>query len=185
MAARVTLAALITQIRAMIEDPAATPVFSDDQIQVYLDEQRSEARYLPLAYLETRQSGGSIVYLTYVAPVGWWEGGVSLVDTNYDALTPATSDLQVGRWTFAAHTQPPVYLTGFCYDIYSAAVAILTAWLAKLKLAMDFSADGASFKLSQRAANLRALIADYQAKQGQGGLTMGTMVRSDLNTVGW
>jgi hypothetical protein len=182
--ARATMAALIGQVRALVDDTGGAPVWSDDQVQVFLDETRAEVRYVPLTPLETRTPTG-VQYLEYRAAQGWWEDTVTLVSGGYVTLTPATSYLQLGVWTFAVDTLPPVLVSGRCYDVYGAAVSLLMAWLAKLKGEFDFTADGASFRRSQKVAAVQGLIALYQSKMGNGGLTVGEMARGDVNVGGW
>jgi len=75
-------------------------------------------------------------------------------------------NLQTGRWAFAASQSEPVYIVGYQYDVYGAAVDALTAWLGRLKFAYDFTADGASFRRSQQAATIRGLIEQYSVLSG-------------------
>jgi hypothetical protein len=175
--ARASMAALISHLRLLVHDPAGSDqTFSDDELQTFLDGNQTEARYMRLIPIETIQPGGTVEYLAYRAPVGWWEA-VSLYDGSYDALTPATSDLQTGRWTFAAHQPDPVYLVGYHYDMYSAAVDCLTTWAAQLKFSYDFTADGATFRRSQQLASINGLIARYSALVGP---QVATMTRGDV-----
>lgn len=51
------------------------------------------------------------------------------------------------------------------YDVYAAAAELLEAWAARLKLAYDFSADGASYQRSQQREALLELAAKYRAQQ--------------------
>src|SRR5690606_31595054 len=160
--ARASMAALISHLRLLVHDPAGDDqTFSDDEIQTFLDQHQTEVRYLRLDPIDTIQSGGTVVTLAYRAPVGWWEDTVSLYDRSYDELTPDSEDLQTGRWTFAAHQAEPVYLTGYTYDLYGAAIDCLTAWAAQLKSAFDFTADGLSVKRSQQLASINGLMARY------------------------
>lgn len=171
--ARASMASLITQIRTMVYDPAGdSQTFSDDEIQSFLDEHQTEVRYASLTPVETIQSGGTVVYLTYRAPWGWWEDSVSLVDGDYDTLTPDSEDLQVGRWTFAEDTDEPVYIVGYRYDVYGAAVDLLTVWAARYRETFDFTADGLTVRRNQQLANINGLIARYSALAGPRVMTM-------------
>lgn len=162
MAARASLAALIARVRSLIADPAgASPVFTDDEVQAALDNWRTDVRYLVLRPAETRTSGAD-EYLDYYASVGDWESDVKLYDRDYAVLTPDTSDLQIGHWTFAASTDPPVYLIGKTFDVYAAAADLLEAWAAKEKLGFDFTADGLSYSMSQKATTLLELAQKYR-----------------------
>ncbi len=176
--ARASMAALISHLRLLVHDPAGDEqTFGDDEIQTFLDQHQTEVRYLRLIPVETIQSGGSVANLAYRAAVGWWEDAVSLYDGDYEALSPATSDLQTGRWTFAAHQAEPVYLTGYTYDLYGAAIDCLTAWAAQLKFAFDFTADGLSVKRSQQLASINGLMARYSLLVTPQKMTM---TRSDV-----
>lgn len=176
--ARAGMAALIAHLRTLVHDPAgADQTFDDDTLQTFFDGHQTEYRYAPLTAIKTIQPGGTVIRLAYIGPVGWWESGVSLVDGSYDALTPATSDLQTGRWTFGADQPEPVYLVGYAYDVYSAAVDCLTAWAAQLKFSYDFTADGATFRRSQQLQTIQGLIARYSALVGP---QVMSMTRNDM-----
>lgn len=167
MTARTGMADLITHVRLLIYDTAGTAqVFSDDELQAFLDGHQTEVRYARLTAIPTVQSGGAVEYLGYRAASGWWEGTPSLYDGSYDELTAGTANLQTGRWTFAADQREPVYIVGYQYDVYGAAVDALVAWLGRLKFSYDFTADGASFRRSQQAGTIRGLIEQYSVLSG-------------------
>lgn len=180
--ARATMAALITRVRTLIGDADETQ-FTDDQVQEFLDDHRTDEFYRPLSPVPT-VSGGATVYLRYEAGVGHWETDVALVDGDYDTLTPDTSDYIRGVWTFAASTSEPVYATGSRYDLYGAAVDALRAWQVTLKTSVDFSADGATFHLGQQMKHFDELINRYTALSDSGVIT-GTMTRGDVDVRGW
>lgn len=164
--ARANLATIIAKVRLLIDDPAgASQVFSDDEIQDALDARRDEARYYKLTERETITAGGNAtIYLTFDAPVGAWETGVEIVDSAYNVLAPATSDLYAGRWTFATEPDMPVMITGFTHDLYGAAGDLLAKRAAKEADAFDVSADGTTLSRSQKATMLRAQADEYRAK---------------------
>ena len=164
MAARPSLASLISRVRTLIDDNASTKTFTDDEVQAALDNWRTDVRYLVLTPAETRTASG-VEYRDYYAPVGDWESDVALYDGTYAVVTPATSDYQTGHWTFTNSTGPPVYLVGKTFDVYATAADLLESWAAKVKLAFDFTADGASFSRSQQVAALLQLAADYRRRQ--------------------
>ncbi len=164
MAARPSLASLISRVRTLIDDNASTKTFTDDEVQAALDNWRTDVRYLVLRPAETRTASG-VEYRDYYAPVGDWESDAALYDSTYTALTPSLSEYQAGHWAFTTSTGPPVYLVGKTFDVYGAAAELLEAWAAKLKTAYDFSADGASFNRSQQVAALLQLATDYRKRQ--------------------
>ncbi len=173
------MADLITRVRLLINDPAgASPVFSDQEVQDALDRHRSDVRYLELTPAETVAPGGAVSYLDYYADRGDWEADEALYDSTYAALAPSASDRLTGHWTFAADTDPPVYLVGKSYDVYAAAADLLEAWAAREKMAFDFDADGQGFKRSQKVQMLLAMAREYRRQQRP--VSVG-MVRTDAH----
>lgn len=173
------MAALITQVRLLVSDPAgASATFSDDELQTFLDNNATDVFYEPLTPEPTIAAGGVTEYLTWRAGLGWWEASETLTDGSYNGLTAATADRQRGRWTFGEH-QSAVLLRGACYDVYLAAAEVIDAWIAKLKLAFDFAADGGDYKRSQQVKALQELGKSLRAKAGGGGAIVAQMVRSD------
>lgn len=165
MNARASMADLIQRVRVMINDAAAEPVFSDLEIQEALDRHRRDRRYEPLEPAETMTPGGGMAYLDYYAARGDWEDDVSLVDGGYNPVTPTTSDLSVGRWTFAEEPRRPVMAVGKVYDLYGAAADVLEAWAARVALDFDFHVAGQTFRGSQKQAQLLELAQQYRWKQ--------------------
>ena len=179
--ARTGMADLITRLRGMIYDPAgASQLLSDDEIQAHLDAHRMDFYQSSLYAQMTTLAGGSVAYYYYYASVGDWESTPTLQNSDYATLTPSGTALQRGMWTFGTSQQPPVYITGAAYDIYGAAVDALRILLAKERTTIDFDADGASFKRSQRVKHIEGLIATYSARAQVSSVTM---TRSDVNTV--
>ncbi|HEY1011350.1 MAG TPA: hypothetical protein VGE07_01515 [Herpetosiphonaceae bacterium] len=177
MAVRPTMASLISRVRQMIGDDAGDgQVFDDQTIQDELDGNRQQVTELWLSHEASRQ-GGELVYLNWLAPMGDWEADVVLLDAAYAELTPATSDLINGRWSFA-ETQTRVYVTGKSYDRYAAAAALLDAWAAKVKLKVNFQAGPTRVNLSEQFAALRTLACEFRERQRP---TIGRLTRSDLN----
>lgn len=164
---------LIKRLRLLIGDAAGSEqVFEDIELQDALDVRRETFRYLELVDEPTINPGGGLTdasYIDYYAQrervaLGNWEDDVKLYDNTYTVLTPTSADLITGHWQFASGQRPPVYLIGKSYDLYRAAVELLDAWIAKEKGRYDFSADGQSFKESQKVDHLQALAARYRAK---------------------
>ncbi len=166
MAARPTMANLITRVRRMISDPAgASQTFDDDAIQEALDRYSTMVNLLALTAQETILSGGSVVYVDYWAPFGDWEEDAKLQGANYATLTPSASDYQQGHWTFAAQQPGSVLITGKVYDLNGAAADLLEEWAAKVKLQFDFGTDGQDFKRSQQVKHLQELAQSYRSRQ--------------------
>ena len=174
--------ALVTQVRLLIGDPSGlAPVFTDDDLLMLLDNNSTDVLYEPLTPLPTIQAGGAVFNLTWRASVGWWEANETLLDGSYNTLTAATVNRQKGIWTFAAH-QNSVLICGSRYDVYGAAADALDAWIAKIKLDYDFSADGADYKRSQQMQGLIALRDGLRSRSGTGGVVTATQVRTDVWT---
>lgn len=163
MAVRSTMTALILRLRRMIGDAAGEgQTWQDEDLQEFLDANRTEARYVELSPVETVSAGGAIEYLIFTAPQGDWEDDAELVNSSFDSLTPTTEDLLVGRWTFSTAPSYPVYATGFYYDLNGAAVEALEAWQAREKLSFDFRADGHDLKRSQKFEMLGKLADKFR-----------------------
>jgi hypothetical protein len=178
--ARAAMATLISQVRLLIGDPAgAAATFNDDELLTFLDNNAYDEFYAPLSPVPTIQPGGATAYLTWVASAGWWEASEVLTDSSYNVLTASSADRQRGRWTFAAH-QNVVLLRGARYDIYLAAAEAVDVWVAKLKLAYDFSADGGDYKRSQQVKALADLAGTLRNRAGAGGVMTASMVRTDV-----
>lgn len=151
MAARMSMASLITRLRMLIHDPAGSAQqFTDDELQAVLDSHRRSTRYAELTPVETITSGGSTQYLEYSAGVGDWEEDEILTNGSWATLTPATNDRVVGRWTFSAHQAAPVLITGKYYDLAGAAGELWETKAAALASTFSFSADGASYQRNQQ-----------------------------------
>lgn len=156
--ARAGMADVVTRVRRLIGDTAgADQVFTGDEIQEALDRVQHNVRYQELCPVPTILAGGEVQYLAYEAERGHWESPVALADSSYATVTPATSDLVNGRWTFAAHRAAPVYITGYRYEVYAAAAELAEDWAAKLKLEVDYDNSGLSNTWMHKANGLRAL----------------------------
>ena len=161
--ARTTLATIISLVRGLINDPSSA-VFTDDQIQSALDLRRDEARYVKTDEKPDIVAGGHVNWLTFDAPCRIWEDGVVLCDQGFNVLTPSTTDLYNGRWTFLAQPKYPVMLTGFTHDIYGAAADLLREQAVQMSLSFDVKADGTELIRSQKAAMLTTRADEYLSK---------------------
>ena len=177
--ARNSLSSIISHVRLLIGDTAGSPqVWSDDDIQTFLDNHRQDVKYAQL-YPVTDYSTGVAQYLEWRAGGGWWDDDATLTDAQYQTLTPATKDLQRGVWVFATHT-PDALLSGAAYDVNAAAADVCDAWIGKIKFAYDFTADGSTFHRSQMLDHLQALAVRLRSSGPNGGVRTAQLVRSDL-----
>lgn len=162
---RLTLAPLAARVRRLIGDTAYEEL-EDEDIAQALDARRRDIRYLELEPADTIAPGGAVSHLEYHAPFGEWEGGVQLVDGSFNVLSPASSDLQAGVWTFAAHQPAPVYATGRAYDVHAAAADLLEQYAAQAKCEFDFTTSGGdSYRRSQKAEAALALAERLRMRQ--------------------
>jgi hypothetical protein len=172
---------LITRVRLMIGDTASVgQVFTDQEIQDVLDQNRTDVQYLQLTAIDKVAPGGAITHLEYHAPYVGWESDAELVNGSYAVLTPSASDPMRGHWEFSSDQAEPVYTSGAFYEIYAAAADLLEMWAAKVALEFDFGANegGQSFKRSQKQQHLRAMASSYRAKSPA---RTAEMTRSDCN----
>ena len=177
---RSSMTDLVAYVRLLIADTAgASQVFSNEELQQILDNWRQDVYYQTLSYRPTIVPGGTTTYLTWAASVGWWEDSETLCDSDYAALTAASSDRQRGVWTFAA-TQATVLITGSYYDVYGAAADAVGIWASKVKLEFDFSADNAEYKRSQKLAALTTLMTTLRSLSASGGVNTAQMIREDV-----
>lgn len=163
MAIRSGMQTLVDRLRVMVGDADASPTFSDDDLQDFLDERRIdviEAQLRPWP----ATLGSSVAYTEFRAPRRWWEGGAVLIGITSTPLVPTTEDLVAGRWTFAAGHAIPVYVTGSCFDIYGAAQAVCEAWAAKVAVEFDFGTDQQTFNRSDKRVGLLAVAREYARK---------------------
>jgi hypothetical protein len=179
--ARATLAAIIARVRLLIADKGTPPQFSDDELQDTLDQRRTDVRYLELTPAETIAPGGGVTWLDYYAPFDllWWEGDAQLVDNRFAPLTPLTSDLSGGHWTFATNQRPPVWIVGKAFDLYAASADALEQWIAALKLEYSTTQETNVYQRNERITTMTDLAASYRAKER---VRTVTMTRPDTMT---
>jgi len=159
------MAALISRVRLLINDPAgASQQFADQDIQDVLDEAREDVRYVALAPAPT-YSGSTISYLDYYADLGSWEDDIVLKQYRIITVTPSASENIVGHWTFAVTTLPPVFAVGKLYDVYRGAADLLERLSARYMLKYNVVADGQNLQRSQMAMAIQQLARTYRMQQ--------------------
>ena len=181
MPVRTSMAAIITEVRLLINDPAGgSQIFTDQQIQDHLDDLRDEVRYEQLMQAPTivnltgNPSGvASFIYADDFSQWHWWETDVTLQDGKFLVLSPLASDYIVGHWQFeltpfvngtAPGQYPPVFITGKSYDINLAAAILWEIRAGMLATAYDFTADGQSFHRSQQLQMCLKMASIFRAK---------------------
>lgn len=200
MAARAGMASIITQVRQLASvgtadySAAGTAFWSDDQLQTILDRVRVEVWDEPVAYVSQVNSGGTTIYTEYRMPWTWLEqttGGTSIFylrDGTGARIGTAnyTVDYQYGRVTFSADQMGSArYVTARSYDVYEAAARVWEQKAGHVAMKYDFSADGASFKVSQERQSYLEMARQMRAQSNSGGLTHARLYRDDVNTIDW
>ena len=156
--ARATMASLITRLRGLIGDEGTSPTFSDDEVQAFLDQRRTDAIYSALACVPSVSAANAVEYHDFygrdAGAVLPWESSPVLQDSTGATLTQTTSEPLRGHWSFTASQLPPVYITGAFYDVYGAAAMACQAWAGQVAQQFDFDTDGHGFSRSQKHAQL-------------------------------
>lgn len=183
MPVRDSMADLISRVRELIGDDAgADQVFSDLQIQDTLDTRRRQLVREPLTAVSSIAAGGVTSYFDHYSQYGFWEADVDLQNGSYadisGSLAASGANYLLGRFTFSTTQNPPVFLTGFAYDIYAAAADILEMWIADVKTDYDFLSSGRTFKRSQQGEGIERLLKTYRSRQW---VSTSQMVRTDMN----
>ena len=181
MAARVTMAELITFTRRLIGDPTgAAAHFTDDDIQATLDTRRQVVKFDALAAIAT--PAATVLRYDYISRP-FFESGATFQDRAYAAVTPNVPDYMNGLYSFTTGRTDDLYISGKRYDPYGAAGDLADEWMGALKDQFDYSAGASSFKLSQQIDNLSKLSARLHLRAeglGQAGTTATILVeRSD------
>lgn len=156
-------------------------------IEDALNRYRTEARYMVLNRLDTRDADGVVTYLIYTGP-RFWDTDVAFVDSQWDTVTPATPDYREGRFVFSTEPNYPVRATGFYYDVYSSAADLLEIRISQLsETAIDASnntgAGNQNRRYNQQIDNLRNLVARYRSmatSAAGSGMKVSSMYRGDM-----
>jgi hypothetical protein len=181
MAVRASMAALITRVRILINDPSSTSQqFSDQDVQDVLDESREDIRNHALIAKPTF-TGATIQYLDYFSELGGWEDDFILRQFLTTVVTPSTTEPIAGHFQFAATTLPPVFISGKLFDVYRASADLLERLAARYMLSYNVTVDGQTLQRSQMMANITAMAKNYRMKQRARAIEM---IRSDLNNRG-
>jgi hypothetical protein len=158
---------LIARLRTMVGDPnegdPELAAFTDDELEDFLDERRTDVFEAQLLSVPTTVSS-AIVYRLHVAPVRWFEADAVLADGAGAVLTPDSADPDAGQWTFDDGVAESVYITGRYYDLYGTAAAVCEAWAAKVAREFDFQTDQQRFDRTGKREGLLAVAREYWRK---------------------
>lgn len=192
MAVRETMGGLIGQVRGLANLGTAdytvgtVAYWSDAQVQEVLDRHRVDVVDERVEPVRELAAGGSAAYFLYELPMGHFEttdGGTAVFVVRDGTGTLAgTGDFSVdygaGRVRFADDQMGTVrYVSGRSYDVYRAAGEIWEMKAASVAERFDFSADGASFKVSQLVAQYERMA---ERMRSRGRVAVGRLVRDDV-----
>lgn len=172
----------------------ATTYWTDNQIQDALDQNRTDVYVLSVSPVRETDSGGTARYYDYHIGAQYIEqttGGTSIffiqeTDGTYIGTASYTMDYKRGVATFGSDTTGSALLFSFrSYDPYAAAADIWDMKAAHVADRFDFTADGASFKVSQLVDHYRQRAGEQRTASTTGGVSEHTFVRGDLNLSGW
>jgi hypothetical protein len=179
---RDTMAELVKRLRELIGDPAGvTERFSDDRLEELLERHGEQLRTFEERCVDSFENNdgtnGRTFWRELLAPFDNFEDGVVLRDYRGVELTPATSDLKRGRWTFEPSLlNPEVFINGTTYDLAGAGADALEEWANSEARAFDVQSQGTTYVRSQKVKGLRDQALELRRRQRVG---LGRLVRSD------
>lgn len=174
------MADLITRLRVLVGDPAgASEAFSDDALQDALDERRTDVVEAQLRYRPSFDETTLVTFHDFFAPWRNWEDSVVLRGPTGAVLTPDTSDLVAGHWTFTAGQASPVWITGSSFDLFGAAAAVCETWAATTAREFDVIFAGQEFFRSQKRKALIEVANAYWRR------SVGIRPRPAWRSVAW
>jgi len=163
---RAGMASLIQRVRSLAYAGTAeytlgtANYWDDDQIEQVLDRHRVDIFRERLERQPTYDGSGTVVYRVHYSAYGNLEAGTALVIEDSSGVDRGTAtysvDYQTGRIEFSADVAgTTLYMTARSFDPFGAAAEVLEGWATSLSRQFDFSTDGQSFSVSQKAEGLR------------------------------
>src|SRR5574343_274089 len=162
MAVRTSMSDLITQLRLMVDDKNAVE-FTDQELQDVLDQRAYIAEYEEMIAIASIENSVT-VYKEFESEHRYYEADTILTDSAWATLTPDTTDFKLAYFTFNTAQGLPVLIYGWWYDMNAAAGDVWDLKANKYATQFDFSADGGSYKLSQKTDAARKLAAAYRSQ---------------------
>lgn len=163
---------LILRLRVMVDDVAAS-IFTDNQLQTALDLRKQRIYKERLQYETTAIAAGSVEYKLYHSHFDNFEEGGTVYFQVCDSagLQRGTADYNVdyanGLVTMNDDQHgTALYLSGWSYDLNSAAAGCWGERMAKVVTSYDVSLDGHSLSRSQLMAQCKQM-SDYYAQQAK------------------
>jgi hypothetical protein len=160
------MASMIQRVRGLTyagtaEYTLGTATFwDDDQIEQVLDRHRVDIFRERLERQPTYDGSGTVVYKVHYSAYKNLEAGTALVIEDSSGVDRGTAtyspDYQTGRIEFSSDVAgTTLYMTARSYDPFGAAAEVLEGWATSLARQFDFTTDGQSFNVSQKAQGLR------------------------------
>lgn len=181
MAVRDGMSNLIDRVRRMANAGTAqytvggVTYWTDQHVQDTLDLHSSWVVNHPLVW-QSQQIDGTVNYLTALSDYKNLEANTSGTSRfairnslgTLEGTANYTPDYDNGRITWSTNTGgTSLYLTGYSYDVYGAAIELLEDKMAYVDLWYDFRADNQAFSRSQVVKSIESLIKRYQRLSGQ------------------
>lgn len=196
--ARSGMSTLIEQVRGLTNAGTAdytegtSNYWDADQIQVVLDRHRHDHWAVPLSPQLSYTAAGAVQYLDYPLPMTHLEettGGTAVFILATGSNVPIgtasyTADYTNGYVTFTSdQAGSAVMITCREYDLYGAVAEIWRMKSSQFVEQFDFSTDNTSVKLSQKMQQAEMMAQTFEKKSKWGGVTVGKLVRGDMNDV--
>jgi hypothetical protein len=164
--ARAGMATLIQQVRALTAAGTAeytvgtVSYWTDGQIEQVLDRHRVDIFRERLERQPTYDGSGTVTYTVHYSGYGNLEAGTALVIEDSSGVNRGSAtysvDHQTGRIEFVNDVAgTTLYMTARSFDPFGAAAEVLEGWATSLSRQFDFTTDGQSFSVSQKAKAMR------------------------------
>ena len=159
--ARTSMSAIITILRAKIND-STSAIWTDDQLQNYLDMHRVHIRREKLEK-DIQKENFYSSYQALEADAALYSGD----DSDSSEVTPTSSNLVDGTFTFSTAQESDLYLDAKSYDINGAIAECLDELVTDVSRAKSWSRGGVKFThydLMALSKHFRSLSAPQSRK---------------------
>ena len=180
MTARTSMTDLLATLRGLAGAGSAeytvngSTYWTDDQLQTVLDRHVYAVRHEELRPLETYGAGGSVTYVDYQSNRRFFETVLAGTPTTRFVIQDETGaavgtaaftvDYPRGLVTFGTATAGlSRYVTGYSYDLNSAAADVWTQKAAHYVTAYDVSTDNHNLRRSQIIAGCMTMTKEYSS----------------------
>lgn len=179
MAVRPSMQYLIDYVRELINDTDRDQ-YTDQQIADRLDMNRTDLYQARLTAAQTLSTEGLQESKEFFSKNGFWEDNAVVQSTDGTVLTPTTFEPLIGRWTFAAHQNLGVIVTGRVYNVYGVCAKLLFQWESAIRNQFNFTADGLTVQRISQVKDLHSLAETYNSMAWGSSGTQVKLVRKDI-----